>query len=105
MNKELSDNKKEIRDAIKLQEAQATVDAKQLDTYAQKQQYLSALNKLIRNHSTATEEDRAAIDRMVQESAALQAELKATDAQMKIYVRNVGNYPGAAQMVVETTNP
>ena len=102
VNKELSNNKKEINDAIKLQEAQATVDAKQLDTYAQKQQYLSALNKLIRNHSTATEEDRAAIDRMVQESAALQAELKATDEQMKIYVRNVGNYPGAAKMVVDS---
>lgn len=102
VNASLSDNKKEIKDAIKLQEAQATVDAKQLDSYRDKQTYLSALNTLIRNHSTATEEDRAAIDRMVQESAALQAELKATDAQMKIYVRNVGNYPGAAEMVVES---
>lgn len=102
VNASLSDNKKEIKDAIKLQEAQATVDAKQLDSYRDKQTYLSALNTLIRNHSTATEEDRAAIDRMVQESAALQAELKATDEQMKIYVRNVGNYPGAANMVVES---
>lgn len=102
VNKELSDNKKEIKDAIKLQEAQAVVDAKQLDSYRDKQTYLTALNTLIRNHSTATEEDRAAIDRMVQESAQLQAELKATDEQMKIYVRNVGNYPGAAEMVVES---
>ena len=102
VNKELSDNKKEIKDAIKLQEAQAVVDAKQLDSYRDKQTYLSALNTLIRNHSTATEEDRAAIDAMVQESAQLQAELKATDEQMKIYVRNVGNYPGAAEMVVES---
>ena len=101
-NAELSNNKKEINATIKVQQAQEVVDAKQLDTYAQKQQYLSALNTLIRNHSTATEEDRNAIDRMVQESAALQAELKATDEQMKIYVRNVGNYPGAAQMVVES---
>ena len=102
VNKELSDNKKEIKDVIKLQEAQAVVDAKQLDSYRDKQTYLSALNTLIRNHSTATEEDRAAIDAMVQESAQLQAELKATDEQMKIYVRNVGNYPGAAEMVVES---
>ena len=101
-NAELSNNKKEINATIKVQQAQEVVDAKQLDTYAQKQQYLSALNTLIRNHSTATEEDRNAIDRMVQESAALQAELKATDEQMKIYVRNVGNYPGAANMVVES---
>lgn len=102
VNSELSSNKKEINDQIKLQQAQATVEAKQLDTYRDKQTYLSALNTLIRNHTTATEADRAAIDAMVQESAALQAELKATDEQMKIYVRNVGNYPGAAQMVVES---
>lgn len=102
VNKELSDNKKEIKDAIKLQEAQAVVDAKQLDTYRDKQTYLSALNTLIRNHSTATEEDNQAIAAMMQESAALQQELKDVDSQMKIYVRNVGNYPGAAQMVVES---
>lgn len=101
-NAELSNNKKEINATIKVQQAQEVVDAKQLDTYAQKQQYLSALNTLIRNHSTATEEDRAAIDGMVRESAALQAELKATDEQMKIYVRNVGNYPGAVKEVVES---
>ena len=101
VNAELSANKKEINDALKLQQAQDVVDAKQLDTYAQKQQYLSALNTLIRNHSTATEEDTQAIDRMVQESAALQAELKATDETMKIYVRNVGNYNEAADRVVE----
>lgn len=102
VNAELSANKKEINDALKLQQAQDVVDAKQLDTYAQKQQYLSALNTLIRNHSTATEEDTQAIDRMVQESAALQAELKATDEQMKIYVRNVGNYQGAADTMIES---
>ena len=101
-NAQLSSNKKEINATIKVQQAQEVVEAKQLDTYAQKQQYLSALNTLIRNHSTATEEDRAAIDGMVRESAALQAELKATDEQMKIYVRNVGNYPGAVKEVVES---
>lgn len=102
VNAQLSANKKEINDAIKLQQAQDTVDAKQLDTYAQKQQYLTALNTLIRNHTTATDEDVQAIDKMVQESAALQAELKATDEQMKIYVRNVGNYNEAADKVVES---
>ena len=102
VNAELSANKKEINDALKLQQAQDVVDAKQLDTYAQKQQYLSALNTLIRNHSTATEEDTQAIDRMVQESAQLQAELKATDEQMQIYVRNVGNYQGAADTMIDS---
>lgn len=102
VNAELSANKKEINEALKIQQAQDTVDAKQLDTYAQKQQYLSALNTLIRNHSTATEEDVQAIDKMVQESAQLQAELKATDEQMQIYVRNVGNYNEAADRVVDS---
>ena len=102
VNASLSANKKEINDAIKLQQAQDTVDAKQLDTYAQKQQYLSALNTLIRNHSTATEADAQAVDRMVQESAELQAELKAADEQMQIYVRNVGNYQGAADTMIES---
>ena len=102
VNASLSANKKEINDAIKLQQAQDTVDAKQLDTYAQKQQYLTALNTLIRNHTTATDEDVQAIDKMVQESAALQAELKAADEQMQIYVRNVGNYNEAAGKVVES---
>lgn len=102
VNAELSANKKEISDALKVQQAQQVVDAKQLDTYKDKQTYLTALNTLIRNHSTVTDEDKDAISRMVQESAQLQAELKATDEQMKIYVRNVGNYPGAAEMVVES---
>ncbi len=102
VNASLSANKKEISDALKLQQAQDVVDAKQLDTYAQKQQYLSALNTLIRNHTTATDEDVQAIDAMVQESAALQAELKNIDAEMKIYVRNVGNYNEAADKVVES---
>ena len=39
---------------------------------------------------------------MVEESARLQAELKEFDEQMKIYTRNVGNYPGAAEMVIES---
>lgn len=102
VNAQLSANKKEINEAIKLQQAQDIVDAKQLDTYKDKQTYLSALNTLIRNHTTATDADVQAIDKMVQESAALQAELKATDETMKIYVRNVGNYNEAADKVVES---
>lgn len=99
---EIAANNKEIKDLIKQQEAAAVVEAKQLDTYAEKQQYLSALNVLIRNHSQETEEDRAAIESMVQESAALQEELKEFDANMQQFTRNVGNYPEAANMVIES---
>lgn len=99
---EIAANNKEIKDLIKQQEAAAVVEAKQLDTYAEKQQYLSALNVLIRNHSQETEEDRAAIESMVQESAALQEELKEFDANMRQFTRNVGNYPEAANMVIES---
>lgn len=99
---ELSANQKEIKAQVKIQEAQAVVEAKQLDTYKDKQTYLSALNTLIRNHSTATEEDNNAIRAMVEESAALQNELKEIDAQMEIYSRNVGNYNEAAGIVTQS---
>lgn len=100
VNNELSSNKKAINEQIKVQEAQKTVEAGQLDTYRDKQKYLTALNTLIRNHSTETDADKEAIGRMVQESAKLQQELKDFDENMKIYTRNVGNYPGAANMVI-----
>lgn len=99
VNKELSDNKKEIKDAIKLQEAEKTIQGEVGQTYREKQQYLTALNTVIRNNTEATREDYQAL---IQQSAALQADLKAQDEQMKIYVRNVGNYPGAVKEVVES---
>lgn len=102
VNSELSKNKKEIKELIQQQEAQSVVEEKQLNSYAEKQKYLTSLNKLIRTHANVTEEDKAEIQAMVEESARLQAELKEFDEQMKIYTRNVGNYPGAAEMVIES---
>lgn len=102
VNSELSKNKKEIKELIQQQEAQSVVEEKQLNSYAEKQKYLTSLNKLIRTHANVTEEDKAEIQGMVEESARLQAELKEFDEQMKIYTRNVGNYPGAAEMVIES---
>lgn len=98
---ELSAQKKEVSELIKQEQAQAVVDAKQLNSYADKQRYLTSLNKLIRTHANVTDEDKEEIRAMVEESAKLQAELKAFDEEMKIYTRNVGNYPGAAQMVID----
>ena len=98
---ELSAQKKEVSELIKQEQAQAVVDEKQLNSYADKQKYLTSLNKLIRTHANVTDEDKQEIMEMVQESAKLQAELKAFDEEMKIYTRNVGNYPGAAQMVID----
>ena len=102
VNSELSKNKKEIKELIQQQEAQSVVEEKQLNSYAEKQKYLTSLNKLIRTHANVTEEDKTEIQAMVEESARLQAELKEFDEQMKIYTRNVGNYPGAAQMVIDS---
>lgn len=102
VNSELSKNKKEIKELIQQQEAQSVVEEKQLNSYAEKQKYLTSLNKLIRTHANVTEEDKTEIQAMVEESARLQAELKEFDEQMKIYTRNVGNYPGAAEMVIES---
>lgn len=98
---ELSAQKKEVSELIKQEQAQAVVDEKQLNSYADKQKYLTSLNKLIRTHANVTDEDKQEIRAMVEESAKLQAELKAFDEEMKIYTRNVGNYPGAAQMVID----
>ena len=98
---ELSAQKKEVSELIKQEQAQAVVEEKQLNSYADKQKYLTSLNKLIRTHANVTDEDKQEIMEMVQESAKLQAELKAFDEEMKIYTRNVGNYPGAAQMVID----
>lgn len=99
---ELSAQKKEVSELIKQEQAQAVVDEKQLNSYADKQKYLTSLNKLIRTHANVTDEDKEEIRAMVEESAKLQAELKAFDEEMKIYTRNVGNYPGAAQMVIDS---
>lgn len=91
---ELSAQKKEVSELIKQEQAQAVVEEKQLNSYADKQKYLTSLNKLIRTHADVTEEDKQEIAEMVAESAKLQQELKDWDYQMKIYTRNVGNYPG-----------
>lgn len=100
VKQELSAQKKEVSELIKQEQAQSVVEAKQLNSYADKQKYLTSLNKLIRTHANVTEEDKAEIAEMVQESAKLQAELKEFDYQMKIYTRNVGNYPGQMEGVI-----
>lgn len=99
VNYEISQKKKETRESLKLSEAEATIEGEIGQTYREKQQYLSALNTVIRNNTAATRED---YDALIQQSAALQADLKAQDEAMKIYVRNVGNYPGAVKEVVES---
>lgn len=101
VKQELSAQKKEVSELIKQEQAQSVVEAKQLNSYADKQKYLTSLNKLIRTHANVTEEDKAEIAEMVQESAKLQAELKEFDYQMKIYTRNVGNYPGQMEGVID----
>ena len=98
---ELSAQKKEVSELIKQEQAQAVVDAKQLNSYADKQRYLTSLNKLIRTHADVTDEDKQEIAAMVEESAKLQQELKDWDYNMKIYTRNVGNYPGQMGGVIE----
>lgn len=101
VKQELSAQKKEVSELIKQEQAQAVVEAKQLNSYADKQKYLTSLNKLIRTHADVTEEDKQEIAAMVQESAKLQQELKDWDYNMKIYTRNVGNYPGQMGEVIE----
>lgn len=101
-NAKLSANKKEINELIKVQQAEITVGGDVGTSYREKQQYLSALNTLIRNNTLETEEQNRKQQEWIQKSAELQQELKDIDSEMKIYVRNVGNYQGAADTVIES---
>lgn len=101
-NAKLSANKKEINELIKVQQAEITVGGNVGTSYREKQQYLSALNTLIRNNTLETEEQNRKQQEWIQKSAELQQELKDIDSEMKIYVRNVGNYQGAADTVIDS---
>ena len=101
-NAKLSANKKEINELIKVQQAEITVGGDVGTSYREKQQYLSALNTLIRNNTLETEEQNRKQQEWIQKSAELQQELKDIDSEMKIYVRNVGNYQGAADTVIDS---
>ena len=84
----LADHAKVIKDNLDLEKAQLTVEADLRDTYAHKQQLLTAMGKVIKNSTEDNQELKAAY-------AALNQELKDYDAELGNHQRNVGNYSSA----------
>ena len=92
---ELAAKNKEVKTAIDVENAYNTVQNKTAKTYAEKQQRLSALGKIIRNTTAETEDEIAAQKELIKEYNDLNQELKNFDASMGNHYRNVGDYRGA----------
>lgn len=81
----LADHNKEVKAKIDLEKAEITVQEGLTDTYAHKQQLLTALGKVIKNTTGDTSELKA-------QYATLNQELKDFDAELGNHQRNVGDY-------------
>ena len=81
----LSDHNKEVKAKLDLEKAEITVQNDLRDTYAQKQQLLTAMGKVIKNTAGDTSELQA-------KYAELNQELKDFDASLGNHQRNVGDY-------------
>lgn len=81
----LADHNKEIKAKLDLEKAEITVQEGLTDTYAHKQQLLTALGKVIKNTTGDTSDLKA-------QYAQLNQELKDFDTELGNHQRNVGNY-------------
>lgn len=81
----LSDHNKEVKAKLDLEKAEITVQNDLRDTYAQKQQLLTAMGKVIKNTAGDTSELQA-------KYAELNQELKEFDATLGNHQRSVGDY-------------
>ena len=86
----LQDNAKEIKNKLEIEKAEFIVQEDLRNTYAQKQQLLSALGKVIKNTAGDTTE-------LQQKYAELNQELKDFDASLGNHQRNVGDYGQATK--------
>lgn len=81
----LADHNKEVKAKLDLEKAEITVQEGLTDTYAHKQQLLTALGKVIKNTTGDTSALKA-------QYAQLNQELKDFDAELGNHQRNVGDY-------------
>lgn len=88
----LADKNKAIKESLDLEKANITVQQGAQGTYAEKQQLLSALGKVIKNTNAETEEEIQKQNDLKAQYAALNQELKDFDASMGNHQRNVGDY-------------
>ena len=86
----LADHNKEVKAKIDLEKAEITVQEGLTDTYAHKQQLLTALGKVIKNTTGDTSALKA-------QYAQLNQELKDFDAELGNHQRNVGDYGQATK--------
>lgn len=86
-----------VKNAIKSEQDLQTIEAASMNTYKEKQTYLSALNRVIRNMTDEETVNGKTKQELIQISAEVQQSLKDEDEQMKIYTRNVGNYKSAVE--------
>ena len=86
----LADHNKEVKAKLDLEKAEITVQEGLTDTYAHKQQLLTALGKVIKN----TTGDTSALK---EQYATLNQELKDFDAELGNHQRNVGDYGQATK--------
>lgn len=93
----LADKNKAIKESLDLEKANMTVQEGAQGTYAEKQQLLSALGKVIKNTNAETEEEIQKQNELKAQYAALNQELKDFDASLGNHQRNVGDY-GQATM-------
>ena len=91
----LADKNKAIKESLDLEKANITVQQGAQGTYAEKQQLLSALGKVIKNTNAETEEEIQKQNELKAQYAALNQELKNFDASLGNHQRNVGDYGGA----------
>lgn len=93
----LADKNKAIKESLDLEKANMTVQQGAQGTYAEKQQLLSALGKVIKNTNAETEEEIQKQNELKAQYAALNQELKDFDASLGNHQRNVGDYGQATK--------
>ena len=93
----LADKNKAIKESLDLEKANMTVQEGAQGTYAEKQQLLSALGKVIKNTNAETEEEIQKQNELKAQYASLNQELKDFDASLGNHQRNVGDYGQATK--------
>lgn len=89
----------EVKNAVKMAQDLQIIESASMNTYREKQTYLSALNRVIRNMTDEEQVNGKTKQELMQISAEVQQSLKDEDEAMKIYTRNVGNYSSALEGV------
>lgn len=100
---QLKSKNDEVKNALKQEQDLSIIEEASMNTYKEKQTYLSALNRVIRNMTEAEEVNGKTKQDLIKISAEVQQALKDEDEQMKIYVRNVGNYKSATEDLEKPT--